>query len=112
MQELKEGTIRLPAHVEAQLEKLIQAIPRPRHSATVAKMLTDAGLLTEQEVAELLGWDIGTAQTKRARGDLPPFYKVGSAIFYKSDDIVEMITAERIENAAHRRRRATARALL
>ncbi|WP_353472092.1 hypothetical protein PVT71_12395 [Salipiger sp. H15] len=112
MEDLAQGAIRLPASVEAQLEALIQSIPRPRYSSTVSKMLSDAGLLTEDEVAELRGVDVGTLQMQRSRGVMPPHYKWGSRVFYKSSDIAELILAERIETAAHKRRRATKADLL
>ena len=112
MEDLAQGAIRLPAHVEAQLEALIQAIPRPRYSATVAKMLSDAGLLTEDEVAELRGVDVGTLQMQRSKGQMPPHYKWGSRVFYKAADIAELILADRIETAAHKRRRMTKHDLL
>ncbi|NDR55300.1 hypothetical protein [Aliiruegeria sabulilitoris] len=97
----------LPPDLQAQITKLILAIPRPRYSDTVRQMLLDHGLVTEDELAEFRGDSLSTIQAYRARGQMPPYFKWGSLICYRTDDIAALITGERIENAAYKRRKAS-----
>ncbi len=104
---MDDYTLVVPPHLQAQLAALIAAIPRPRYSDTVRQMLIDNGLITEIEVAELKGEEVTTIQAHRARGKMPPHFKWGSLICYSADDIAAMIKAEKVENAAYKRRQIT-----
>ena len=99
--------VQLPLDLQAQIAALIRSIPKPRYSETVRAMLLEHGLVTESEVAELRGDDVGTMQTYRSRGKMPPHYKWGSLICYNAADIARMITSDRIETAAYKRRKVT-----
>lgn len=99
--------IALPLDLQAQIASLIRAIPKPRYSETVKSMLIEHGLITEPEVAELRGDDLGTIQAYRSRGKMPPHFKWGSLICYRASDIAAMITCEKIETAAYKRNKIT-----
>ncbi len=107
MAEEKPIFLDMPPHLQAQLASLIASIPRPRYAETVKAMLLDHGLITETEVSELKGEEVSTTQANRARGKMPPHYKWGNLICYRADDIAALITAERVENAAYKRRNVT-----
>ncbi|WP_170472907.1 hypothetical protein [Ruegeria arenilitoris] len=112
MSEYQETFLTLTPLLQAQLSDLIASTPRPRYSETVKAMLLEHGLITESEVSELKGEETTTTQANRARGKMPPHYKWGSLICYHADDIAAMIKAERVENAAYKRRKVTNKDLL
>ena len=104
--------LELPQELRDQLNRLILSIPRPRYSDTIRAMLLEHGLVTEPEVSELKGEEIGTTKAYRARGKMPPHYKWGGLICYRRDDIAATILAQPIENAAHKRRKAVSGSIL
>lgn len=59
------------------------------------------GLLTEQQVAELIGWSRRTLQRRRWQGETPAFVKVGASVRYRRSVIEAFIAAgERTSTAA------------
>lgn len=107
---MTETYLNLPPDLQAQLARLVMSIPRPRYSDTVRQMLLDHGLVTEGELAELRGVSVGTLQIQRSRGQLPPHYKWGELICYATDDIANLIKADKTETAAWRKAQAEATA--
>lgn len=64
------------------------------------KLLADNGWITEEQVAVLEGVETCTVVSRRSRGHMPPFYKVGRTVVYDADAIADRIRANRIVNPA------------
>ncbi len=50
-------------------------------------------LLTEREVARMLGWSPRTLQRRRWQGDPPAYVKIGSSVRYWRSTVDRLITA-------------------
>ncbi len=61
----------------------------------LTQFLADHGLMTEEQVAALEGCELITIETRRSRGDMPPFYRQGNRTFYETSDIADMIRSKR-----------------
>lgn len=57
-------------------------------------------LLTNQELADLMGWSIHAVHQRRYRGDsLPVSVKVGNTIRYRPRDVEAWLTEHRMESS-------------
>jgi predicted DNA-binding transcriptional regulator AlpA len=50
-------------------------------------------LLTEEELAEMIGVEARTLQTWRSNGEGPKFCKLGRSVFYRTSDLEEWISS-------------------
>ncbi|WP_170438808.1 helix-turn-helix transcriptional regulator [Ruegeria arenilitoris] len=74
------------------------------------KFLADHGLITEEQVAALEGCELVTIETRRSRGEMPPFYRQGNRTFYEASDIADLIRSKRKDK--NRKRAAGSQDLL
>ncbi|MFY0661417.1 MAG: helix-turn-helix domain-containing protein [Shimia sp.] len=59
------------------------------------QMLAENGWITEEQVALLEGVEPTTVRSRRSRGQMPPYYKIGQRILYAQSDIADRIRANR-----------------
>ncbi|WP_412554515.1 hypothetical protein [Shimia sp. MIT1388] len=98
-------TATLSPELELQLSQLIAALGQQSGNTAAAHMLIENRLISEADVSELRRERPITTRNNRIAGKMPPHYRWGGLICYRWDDIASVITAELVENAAHRRKR-------
>ncbi len=55
-------------------------------------------LMTEEQVADLLGFAPKTLANQRCRGEGPPFLKLGRLVRYDPEDVTLWISANRMQS--------------
>ena len=58
-------------------------------------LLAENGWMTEEQVAELEQVEVVTIRSRRSRGGMPPYFKIGHRTLYNRSDIADRIRANR-----------------
>lgn len=62
--------------------------------------MTEKGMLTADDLAELLNVPVGTVYVMNCRGTAPPYFKVGRRVRYSRADVDAWLEAQRAQPKA------------
>jgi hypothetical protein len=67
-------------------------VDQPGSDEVVTAYLLHAGKMRKSEFAQLMGWTDETEASRRARGEVPAYTKVGQEVFYSFDAVTAWIS--------------------